>query len=505
MSQFNHSRRTLLKSSLITAMGIAIKPSLVKASSLMSVRTTEKLIDLPIYKLSALIHKKEISSHEVVSAFVNRIEEVNASLNAVVAFRPKEALTEAMIADKELSKGNSKGILHGIPCTIKDSFDTAGIVSTGGTSGRAHFIPQKDATVVQRVKNAGAIIMGKTNTPEFTMSFFTNNLVYGKTFNPYDLQRSPGGSSGGAAAIVAAGGSPFDIGTDTGGSIRYPAHCCGIVGLKPTAGRVSRAGHIVDYTGVAQSLTQVGPITRNVQDANLIYKIIAGVDHIDPYVTPVPILDNKIDIKKLRVAYYIDNGIYTPSAATNQTIQKVISILSKVGIPTNEEMPAGIKTQFDEINGLNIPIGYLASGEGFKRMLEKYNSSNNTLGWLATLKNPTSSEMAMLIERVDTLRSEMLSFWNNNDVLICPVSSMPAPLWSEETRLTPDYFSYTSIYNTLGWPSIVIRGGSAENGLPIGIQIVAPPWREDICINMAKFLETELGSFGNEMTQKRFN
>lgn len=492
----NNSRRTLLKSSLITAIGLAIKPSFVKGQSFYEIKNTIDITKLPVSKISELIHKKEVSSYEVVSAFVNRIEEVNPKINAVVAFKPKEALIAATKADQALSKGNSSGMLHGIPCTIKDSFDTEGIVSTGGTLGRANFIPKKDATIVQRLKNKGAIIMGKTNTPEFTMSFFTDNLVYGKTYNPYDLKRSPGGSSGGAAAIIAAGGSPFDIGTDTGGSIRYPAHCCGIVGLKPTAGRVPRTGHIINYAGLSQSLTQVGPLAKTVEDVNLLYNIIAGVDNIDPYVYPVSILDfKKVENKKLRAAFYIDNGIVKPSDDTYTVIQKAISIISKAGINVKEEMAPGIKNQLEIVDDLNIPVGFLTSGGGLKRLLDKSGTSKTTLSWLSELKIPTSNEIAKLQERVDNLRSEMLSFWNNYDVLICPASPDPAPLWTSEAALSQDYFSYTSLYNTLGWPSIVVRGGTSAEGLPIGIQIVAPPWREDICLSMAQFLEKEIGGF----------
>ncbi len=501
----NNSRRALLKSSLITAIGLAIKPSFVKANTLFVDKQSTKLNQHSIQQLSELIHKKEVSSYEVVSAFVNRIEEVNPSLNAVVAFRPKEALKEATKADIALSNGNNSGVLHGIPCTIKDSFDTEGIISTGGTLGRAHFIPNKNATVVQRIKNEGAIIMGKTNTPEFTMSFFTHNLVYGKTYNPYDLTRSPGGSSGGAAAIIAAGGSPFDIGTDTGGSIRFPAHCCGIVGLKPTAGRVPRTGHIVDYVGLSQSLTQVGPLAKTVEDLNLLYKIIAGVDNIDPYVYPAPILDfRKVDLKKLRTAFYIDNGVVKPSADTYNIIQKAISIISKAGIAVKEDLPTGFKNQLEIVDDLNIPVGFLTAGGGLKRLLDKSRTTETSLGWLSDLKVPTSNELGKLQERVDVMRSEMLAFWKNSDVLICPVSAMPAPLWTAEAALSQDYFSYTNIYNTLGWPCVVIRGGSSAEGLPIGIQIVAPPWREDICLSMAKFLETELGQFDNESSMKKF-
>jgi amidase len=206
---------------------------------------------LPLAALADGLRRGELSSEAVTRAYLDRIEAVNPRLNAVVQLRREAALAEARAADRAPKEG--RGALHGVPVTIKDSLDTAGIVSTGGTKGRAAYVPEADATVVRRLRAAGAIVMGKTNTPDLTLSYETDNLVYGRTSNPFDVARTSGGSSGGACAIVAAGGSPLDVGSDTGGSIRLPAHFCGIAGLKPTAGRVPRSGHIIDYTGACHS------------------------------------------------------------------------------------------------------------------------------------------------------------------------------------------------------------------------------------------------------------
>src|SRR5262245_36081292 len=206
--------------------------------------------------LAEAIRSKEVSSLEVVKAFLARIAEVNPKLNAVFQIQTEKAMAQAREADAALARGEVKGPLHGVPMTIKDSFDTAGVISTAGTKGRSQYVPTEDATVVARLKAAGAILLGKTNTPELTLAWETDNLVYGRTNNPYDLSRTPGGSSGGAAALIAAGGTPFDIGTDTGGSIRLPSHFCGIAGIRPTSGRVPRTGHIISYlAGSIDSLT----------------------------------------------------------------------------------------------------------------------------------------------------------------------------------------------------------------------------------------------------------
>jgi amidase len=196
--------------------------------------------------LAEAIRQKRVSSSELTQAYLERIERVNPSLNAVVML-DDTAMEQARAADSGLAKGEDVGPLHGVPITLKDSHDTVGVVTTGGTLGRADFVPDRDSTVAARLRAAGVVLLGKTNTPELTMGMETDNLVYGRTNNPYDTTRTSGGSSGGGAAIVAAGGSAFDIGSDTGGSIRFPGHCCGVAGIKPTSGRVPRTGHIIPY------------------------------------------------------------------------------------------------------------------------------------------------------------------------------------------------------------------------------------------------------------------
>src|SRR6266498_5062215 len=265
----------------------------------------EDLIYRSASELARLIRSRSISSEELVRAYLARIFEVNPRLNAVCQIDEKGALAAAREADAALKRGGEVGKLHGIPITIKDSFDTKGIVSTGGTEGRRAFVPEKDATVVARLRAAGAIVLGKTNTPELTLSYDTENLIYGRTHNPYDLARTPGGSSGGAAAILAVGGSPLDIGSDTAGSIRIPAHFCGVAGLKPTFGRVSRAGHILPASGVAGRRTHVGPMARFVEDLVLALSIISGPDGEDPEVEAVAIEDpGTVVVSALRVGYF---------------------------------------------------------------------------------------------------------------------------------------------------------------------------------------------------------
>src|SRR6185436_16050237 len=262
---------------------------------------------------------KQISAVEAVKASLSRIDAVNPKINAVVAFCRDRALAEAAEADAMLAAGKSKGPLHGVPFTAKDSFDTEGLVTTGGTLGRKEYVPGKDATLVARVRAAGAILLGKTNTPEFTLGGGgkgTINLVYGVTKNPYNQNYQPSGSSGGAGAIVAAYGSFFDIGSDYGGSIRGPAFANGISGIKPTLGRCPRTGHIVGYGGPYDSFQETGPLARRVEDLALILPIISGPDSWDAMMAPVPLGDPaKVNLKELRVAFYTDVAGQPPAAA----------------------------------------------------------------------------------------------------------------------------------------------------------------------------------------------
>jgi len=278
------SRREFVAATGVAVAGSQLTPHLAprRARAVAPVINAESADprSLSLVELAASIRDGRTTSVAAVTAYLDRIAAVNPALNAVVQLRRDGALAEAAAADKVPRE--KRGRLHGVPITIKDSLETAGLISTGGTKGRAAFVPPEDATVVKRLRAAGAILMGKTNTPDLTLAFETNNLVYGRTNNPYDVTRTSGGSSGGAAAIIAAGGSPLDIGSDTGGSIRIPSHFCGIAGHKATSGRVPRTGHIIGPNGPVESLTHIGPLARPVDDPAPALSIIARPDNLDP-------------------------------------------------------------------------------------------------------------------------------------------------------------------------------------------------------------------------------
>jgi amidase len=442
--------------------------------------------------LAQAIRAKEISSAEVVQAYLERIAAVNPALNAVVQLRAEAALAEAQAADVALARGQILGALHGVPMTIKDSLDTAGVITTGGTTGRASFVPVHDATVVARLRAAGAILLGKTNTPELTLWGETDNLVYGRTNNPYDLTRTPGGSSGGAAAIVAAGGAPFDIGSDTRGSIRLPAHFTGIAGIKPTSGRVPRTGHIVPWgLGAVDALTQLGPLARYVEDLVLTLPIIAGVDWSDPAIVPMPLGDPQtVPLKGLRVARYTDNGILAATPDTVAAVHRAATALTEAGAWVHDDRPALLEQAEALYNTLSD-----ADGRAWvRRLLQQAGTTAahpRLQQRLEDAKPLSVGDFTALLEEVDQLRSAMLTFLQSYDLILCPVCAFPAPPHGTTLSIP----SYTGVYNLTGWPGAVVRGGTSPEGLPIGVQIVARPWREDVTLAVAQYLEEALGGW----------
>ena len=447
-------------------------------------------------RLAAAIRRREVSSVEVVEAFLRRIEEVNPKLNAVVQLDRQGALTAARAADDRVHRRNRIGPLHGVPMTVKDSFDTAGMISTAGTIGRKAFVPARDATAVARLRNAGAILLGKTNCAELTLSYETDNLVYGRTNNPYDLARTSGGSSGGAAAILAASGSPLDLGSDTGGSIRVPSHFCGTAGLKPTSGRVPRTGHIIPSDGVFQFFTQVGPMARYVEDLALVLPILVGPDWRDPFMVPAPIgTSSPVNLGQLRIAAYADNGIYPASKDTVRVMSDAEKALIQAGCSVAQARPE----ELARVYALGNKLWRLAGSSMVRRLLAEAGTktvSEPLRGWLKPATSVPADEWTDLLEQLDRSRAKMLSFFENYDAIVCPPCAFPAPLHGATLKEDLDAaFSYSEVYNYVGWPAVVVRCGTSVEGLPIGVQIVAPPWREDVALAIAHRLENELGGW----------
>jgi len=473
---------------------------------------TEDPLFMSATKIAALIREKKITAVEAVKRCYKRIDEVNPKINAVVMFCRERALAEAQMCDEALKQGKILGPLHGVPFTIKDSFDTAGVLSTGGTLGRKTYVPGKDATVVARVRAAGGILLGKTNTPEFTLgggSRGTYNLVYGQTYNPYKDHYNPSGSSGGAGAIVASGGSYFDIGSDYGGSIRGPAHANGIAGIKPTLGRSPRTGHIVGYGGAFDSFQETGPLARRVEDLYLILSVIGGLDAWDARMAPVPLGDPaKVDLKSLRVCYALtptgtppptDDNPFTraPTPQVAELLKQTVAYFSELGCKIVEDQPPKVR----ELGQVRQKFEGADGRDHIRRLLAKHGTTQASPGLSLTGTVLPSGEFTALCEQMDAIRSEQLAWVENYDLFICPSGNTPALEVPLEYTRTPTGAggggggNFTSNFNTTGWPGGVVRVGTSDLGLPIGMQVVGQPWRDDVVLAALSHIESKTGGW----------
>lgn len=443
--------------------------------------------------LARSIANRQLSSAEVVDAHLRRIEAVNPRLNAVVQLRADAARAEAAAADNSPPKGP----LHGVPITIKDAFDVAGMVCTTGTRGRREFVPTQDATAVARLRAAGAIVLGLTNTPELTLAFETDNLVYGRTNNPYDVDRTSGGSSGGEAAIIACGGSPLGLGTDIGGSVRVPAHYCGIAGLKPTLGRIPTTGAFPPAVGVVGGLYHVGPLARTVEDLDLALRVLAGPDGLDRYAAPVLVRSERPEVRQLRVAVYTDNGVMPADAGTAAAVRTAAEALKEAGASVAEARPDGIEQAFMFFGALlgaddGATVQHLLAAIGTTEPSPQLLSIGGVLHQFAM----STAELAGMLAQLDLWRMRQLGFLSRFDAVLSPVTATPAvPHGATVRDDTLPGFSYTMQHDLTGWPAATVRAGTSSDGLPIGVQIAAAPWREDVVLALASEIETRLGGW----------
>jgi amidase len=419
--------------------------------------------------LARRIRDRQLSSEEVVQAHIQRIAAINPRLNAVVQLAEAQALEDARAADAALARGQPIGALHGVPFTVKDWIDTAGLPCTGGDLAFRTRVPAEDATVVARMRRAGAILLGKTNV-------MVENPVYGRTNNPYNLGYSTTGSSSGEAALIAAGGSPLGLGSDSGGSIRQPAHACGISGLKPTTGRIPLTGHFPFISAMNDPRTTIGPMARFVEDLALALPILSGMDWQDASVIPMPLADwRAVDPRTLRVAYYTHHAEAAPTRATEETCRQAAQVLAGLGARVEEALPPRI------VEAADITRQYWQRPES---------ASADT--WVADAEARLSSmEVEQHLFTWDRFRRALIGFMAHYDVILTPAAERPATPHGADSGWIP----YTLPYSLTGWPCAVVRAGTAPEGLPIGVQIVARPWRDDVALAVAQAIEGALGGW----------
>jgi fatty acid amide hydrolase len=478
---------------------------------------------LNAHEIAQGIASREFSAREVVAACIQRIEESQTAIHAVVVPRFEQALHEADLADEARSRGDPLGPLHGVPITIKESFDLAGTATTAGLTHRAGHRAGSDAVVVARLRQAGAIVLGKTNVSQLLLHDACSNPLYGQTNNPARLDRSPGVSSGGEAAVLALGGSALGLGSDIGGSVRLPAHACGVSALKPTSGRLSGEGHISLFPTQESLMAQPGPLARCVADLSLAMRVLTGEG-------------DATSLRGLRIGFYTDNGVVRPSPAIRRAVTEAARALDGKGFVVQEWQPPNVELMWW------VYLAILLTGDWTK---VRQVSRGSKLSWtvrqslLAGMLPKISFRIASSILRVagQSRMAEGVRYWSEQydqvikrrehvcrdfmnamdaarlDAIVCPVFHTPA-LRHRVSSFLDGGLSYTAIYNLLGLPAGVVaatRVGEAEEsdrrpglslteraarnveagsaGLPVGVQVVARHGREDIVLGLMSLLE----------------
>ena len=450
------------------------------------------------------VRQKEISPVELTEAHLARIEQLNPKLNAFVQVDVEGARRQAHAAEAAVMSSKNLGPLHGVPLSIKSSIDVARMRCEAGTKLRAGHVATQDAPLVSRLRAAGAIILGVTNTPELLMAWETDNVLHGRTNNPWDLSRTPGGSSGGEAAAIASGCSAGGVGSDGGGSIRVPAHFSGICGLKPTPGRIPATGHYPVSVGPFALLGVVGPMARTVADVKTLFEVMQGPDDGDPSAAPVPVRwPTYEDLKKIRIGYFEDDGRTPVTAETRAVVRTSAEALKKAGFDVRPFRPEGL----EEARQLWWKFFGIAGGMLLGPMAQEHEADlspilKQFLSWVAT--EPAHSGQSLLdawIQR-DLVRMKIFAQMREFPILLCPVAAIPAfkhgeRSWQIEGKTVQylDAWSYTEWFNLLGNPGAVVPVSHSAEGLPIGVQIVGRPWEEEQVLAVAAALERECSAW----------
>lgn len=511
----------------------------------------ETITNLSASALAAKIKAGELSALEVTQAHIRRIEAVNDKINAVVIPLFDQALAQAREADNQRSHGEPLGPLHGVPVTIKEQYRVAGTQTTLGATNKIGNVYHAEGPLVTKLRQAGAIILGKTNILQTLAGMESDNRVYGRSNNPWNLERSPGGSSGGEAAIVAAGGSPLGLAGDLGGSTRCPAHFCGVCGLKPTSGRLSNDDFPPDLLSGGQEavIPQPGPIARSVADLQLAMKIWAETSQqvTHDLVAPVPWPDPaQVQVGQLRIGYYTDNGYFSASPALQRAVEEAAEALRKRGAhvaPTQAP---------DARQALSIFLGAASAGGGkdYKRLLGKEKPLPQVAGLFQGIWSPPL--VLSILQKIMASRGQRYladamqsinpcsadAYWNvvetrneyrarfhrhldqaGFDAILCPPFGLPALTHGSSEHLYVPAASYAYTYNALGAPAGVVAATTVQPGeestrqaspdkaditaiqvergsagLPVGVQVVARHWREDIVLAVMAALEEHFRS-----------
>jgi aspartyl-tRNA(Asn)/glutamyl-tRNA(Gln) amidotransferase subunit A len=449
---------------------------------------------MPAVELGVAIRTKQVSPVEVVDAVLARIERLNPRLNAYCTVTATAARAAAKEAEAAVMRGDALGMLHGIPVSIKDLVATKGVRTTHGSKLYEQFVPAEDAPVVEGLKRAGAIILGKTNTPEFGHKAITDNLIFGPSRNPWSLEHTPGGSSGGAAAAVAAGLGPLAVGTDAGGSIRIPSSCCATFGLKPTLGLVAYAPTF----GGLETLSHTGPMTRTVRDAALMLNAMVGADPRDLSSFPSPETDYVADLSRgiqgLRVAWSPDWGYAAVDPQVRQLTEAAAQRFTELGCHVEEAHP-GFTDPAETYQILSTASRAARVAERWPAERDRFDPSlvvqiEAGMRWSAV-------EFVRAANVRRTLNDAFVRFFSRYDLLLTPTMSAPPPPVKVEfheeiagqkvTRL--GWLAFTFPLSLIGYPAASVPCGWTREGLPVGLQIAAPRLAEALVLRAAAAFE----------------
>ena len=437
---------------------------------------------LDLITLIESIKRREISPVEVAQNCLDRIAELNPALNAVVTLAPG-VLDRARAAEWTVMRGDALGALHGVPLTVKDTIETAGLRTTSGSTIRAAHVPVDDAPAVARLKAAGAIILGKTNAAEMAMDYTADNPVFGRTNHPLNPKLTPGGSSGGEAVAIATGMSPGGVGSDLAGSVRLPAHFCGIAGLKPTVGRVPGEGQFPPSSGPYSLGAVIGPMASNVRGLRLLFRVLSG-EH-----------GSENPLKGLRVAWYADDGVVPVTEETASAVRAAAMALN-----AEERLPPHV----EQGNELWLKLFSRASVVQLRQVYAGREKEGGAfVSWrLANAGEPPSLDeyIAGWMER-DRLREELLRWMETTPLIIAPVGATPAYEHDTlkvtvrgKTMGTFRAFSYAQTFNVFDLPVVTVPAGRSNDGLPIGVQIAGRPNAEEMVLAAAEIVEQALSA-----------
>jgi Asp-tRNA(Asn)/Glu-tRNA(Gln) amidotransferase A subunit family amidase len=445
------------------------------------------------------IRSKNISPVEIVELHLKRIEALQPKLNAFVHLDTERARQQARVAENSVLRGAQLGPLHGVPLTIKSCIDVAGLPCPAGSLLRKDYVAKQDAPLVSRLKAAGAILLGNTNTPEFLMAYETDNLLMGKTSNPWDLSYSAGGSSGGEAAAIAAGCSAGGVGSDGGGSVRVPAHFCGICGLKPTPGRVPATGHFPPGAGAFSWIGVVGPMARTIADVRALIEVMAGPDPGDALSAPVPLRAyGEGDLHGTRIGILESEALGVATPETRAAVVRAAKLLCEQGFTVEPFRLNGLDRALDlwwfffgPVIGNLIRQSVTGHEDQITPMLCEYLSS-------ATSGNPITLDLftKACAER-DLLRAEILRQMQDTPVLLSPVSTGPA-FRHGEGNYSPgtgyrDTMRFSQWLNLTGFPGASVPVSVSNEGLPIGVQVIGRPFEDELVLAVTEAIEQSRG------------